>query len=258
MKLTNLVTAGALFFSMNMATVYAQTEKQITDSQKEQLKQLIHEYLVNNPEVLVEASQVLQKRQQDAMQKDAKSAIAKNSERLAMGDLTVSGNVNGNVTLVEFFDYQCIHCKKMGPVIESLIKKNKELRVVYKEFPIFGKDSETASKIAISAALQNKYDGLQKSLFNVKGRLNEAKIMEIAKDSGLDMEKLKTDMNSPKVAGILKDNRELAEKIRLMGTPAFVILSTPNGKYNPSSVDAAFIPGAASEDTLQELINKAK
>ncbi len=257
MKLTSFLTAGALIFGMSSVAVKAEVVKGVTLEQKKQFEQMVHDYLIENPDVLIEASQVLQKRQQEAMQKDSKTAITKHASELVMGDLSVAGNKDGNVTLVEFFDYQCIHCKKMEVVVDSLIEKNKDLRVIYKEFPIFGKESELASKVAMAAALQGKYIALQNALFNAKGRLNENKIMDIAKASGLDMEKLKSDINSKKVTDTLKANRELAEKIRIMGTPAFVVLSTPKGKLNLDS-EVAFIPGAASENSLQELINKAK
>lgn len=256
-KLTSFLTAGALVFGMSSVAVKAEDVKDLTPLQKKQFEKVVHDYLVENPEVLIEASQVLQKRQQDAMQKDSKTAIAQHAAELVVGDLSVAGNKDGNVTLVEFFDYQCIHCKKMETVVDTLITKNKDLRVVYKEFPIFGKDSEIASKVAMAAAMQGKYLVLQNALFKADGRLNEKRIMDIAKAAGLDMNKLQADMQSQKIADALKENRALAEKIRIMGTPAFVVLSTPNGKLKPNS-EAAFIPGAASESSLQKLINKAK
>ncbi len=257
MKLTSFLTAGALVFGMSTAAVKAEVVKDVTPEQKQQFEKIIHDYLVQNPEVLIEASQVLQKRQQEAMQKDSKTAITKYAADLAMGDLAVAGNKEGDVTLVEFFDYQCIHCKKMATVVDALVAKNKNLRVVYKEFPIFGKESELASKVAMAAAMQGKYIALQHALFKIDGHLNEQKIMDLAKANGVDMKKLQADMNSPKIADTLKANRELAEKIRIMGTPAFVVLSTPKGKLNQNA-ETAFIPGAASENALQELINKAK
>ncbi|MDF1758667.1 MAG: DsbA family protein [Legionellaceae bacterium] len=255
MKLTSLLTVGALVATMSATAAKAETAP-VTPAQKKQFEQIIHDYIITNPEILVEASQVLQQKQQESMQKDAKSAIAKNTTQLLTGDLSVAGNEKGDVTLVEFFDYQCIHCKKMEVVVDALVKKNKDLRVVYKEFPIFGKDSELASRVAMAAAMQGKYLKLQNALFKSKGRLNEKKIMDTAKESGLDMEKLKKDMSGKKVSDTLKDTRELADKIHLMGTPAFVVIATPNGKYNNG--ETAFVPGAASEDSLQALINKAK
>lgn len=257
MKLASFLTAGALVFGMNSLAVKADDLKDMSVQQKKQFEKIIHDYIVENPDVLIEASQVLQKRQQESMQKDSKVAIEKHAAELVVGDLAVAGNKEGNVTLVEFFDYQCIHCKKMEPVVDTLIAKNKDLRVIYKEFPIFGKESELASKVAMAAAMQGKYMTLQNALLKVDGRLNEKKIMDIAKKAGLDMKKLQEDLASPKIADALKANRKLAENIRIMGTPAFVVLSTPKGKLKQGA-EIAFVPGAASENSLQELINKAK
>ncbi|AHE67780.1 protein-disulfide isomerase [Legionella oakridgensis ATCC 33761 = DSM 21215] len=211
---------------------------------------------MNNPEVLIEASQALQQKQQQSMQEQAKAAIAENAEQLFTENLAVGGNPKGNVTLVEFFDYQCIHCKKMKPVINELIKKDKNLRVIYKEFPIFGKTSELASQAALAAAMQGKYQQMHDALLSVDKRLDETVIMDTAKSIGLNLEQLKKDMEGQKVADALKGNRELAENMHLMGTPAFIIAATPDGKFKKDS-DPAFIPGAASEEALQDLIQKA-
>jgi len=255
-KLTGLLTAGALIATMGSSVAKADSTIDMTPANKKEIEQVIHDYLVNNPDVLVEASQALQQKQQQTMQKEAQSAITLHGSSLVKGDLTVAGNPKGNVTLVEFFDYQCIHCKKMKPVVSELVKKDANLRVVFKEFPIFGKESELASKAAIAAAMQGKYLALQAALLKESDHLNEEKIMAIAKQCGVDVAKLKTDMASKTVADLLVENRQLAEKIHLMGTPAFVVLSTPNGQFKPGS-EIGFIPGAASEEALQALINKA-
>ncbi|MDP3705353.1 MAG: DsbA family protein [Legionellaceae bacterium] len=255
MKLTSLLTAGALIAAMGTQVAKAETTDMTAD-QKKAMEQVVHDYLLKNPEVLVEASQALQKKQQQVMQQEAQSAIAEHANDLIRGELAVAGNPKGNVTLVEFFDHQCIHCKKMKPVVTELLQKNPSLRVVYKEFPIFGKESEIASKVAIAAAMQGKYMPVQEALLKSEGHLDEQKIMDIAKQAGVDMTKLKTDMDSKAVTDMLSDNRKLAEAIHLMGTPAFIVLSTPNGQFKAGS-EAAFIPGAASTEALQGLINKA-
>ena len=165
------------------------------------------------------------------MQKEAKSAISEHANDLLQGDLAVAGNPKGNVTLIEFFDYQCIHCKKMEPVVQALIAKNKDLRVVYKEFPIFGKRSEVASQAALAAAMQGKYLAMQTALLKQEKALDDALVMETAKSVGLNMDQLKKDMASKQVQDILAQNRKLAEKMHLMGTPAFVVAATPMGTF---------------------------
>jgi len=253
-KLTSLLTAGAL--ATVMVSPMAVAASTMSDEQKKEIEQIVHNYLVSNPEVLVEASQALQQKQQQSMQDQAKSAIMENAEQLFTEKLAVAGNPKGDVTLVEFFDYQCIHCKKMKPIISELIKKDSNLRVIYKELPIFGKSSEVASQVALAAAMQGKYQQMHDALLNLDKRLDDKLIMDTAKSLGLDMPKLEKDMNSATVKNALDENRKLAENMHLMGTPAFIVAATPAGKLKADS-DPAFIPGAASKDVLQGLIDKA-
>jgi protein-disulfide isomerase len=226
------------------------------DAQKKEIEKVIHEYLVANPEVLLEASQALQQKQQQNMQQQAQSAILENAPVLFEGKLTTVGNVKGNVTVVEFFDYQCIHCKKMSPIIDSLTKKDSGLRIVYKEFPIFGKSSEVASRAALAAGMQGKYLAMHDALLKVEKRLDNQVVMDSAKALGLDMKKLAKDMDSKEVTDILEGNRQLAEKLHLMGTPAFIVAATPDGHFK-TGTEPSFVPGAATEESLQELIKKA-
>ncbi|KTD22957.1 DsbA family protein [Legionella londiniensis] len=252
MKLKPLVIVSA-FTAISLSPVFAATN--FSAEQKKEVEQIVHDYLVNNPEVLIEASQALQQKQQQNMQEQARDAIRQNADQLFKENLAVAGNPKGNVTLVEFFDYQCIHCKKMKPVISELLKKDKNLRVIYKEFPIFGKSSELASKAALAAALQGKYQQMHDALLSLDKRLNETIIMDTAKSVGLDVNKLKKDMSGEQVKTALEQNRQLAEKMHLMGTPAFIVAATPNGEFKKDS-EPAFIPGAASEETLQEMIKQ--
>ena len=228
-----------------------------TPAQIKEIRATVHDYLVNEPEVLMEASHSLQNRQQALMQAQAKSAIQKSGAALTSGNLTVAGNPKGDVTLVEFFDYQCGHCVSMGPIIHTLIKENANLRVVFKEFPIFGKESEQAARGAIVAAMQGKYMKFQNKLFKVGKRLDEPTILEVAKKVGLNMTTFKTDMESQAVTDVLDSNHKLAEAIHLMGTPAFIILATHHGHYQADSgAGPIFIPGEASQQTLQDGINR--
>jgi protein-disulfide isomerase len=244
--------------AMGSMPLYADSAKSVglSATEKKQIEQVVHNYLVEHPEVLVEASQVLQKRQQNEMQAQAHNAIVEHAPAVFTSQLTVEGNPQGNVTLVEFFDYQCIHCKKMQPVVAELVSKNKNLRVVYKEFPIFGKNSEQASAAALAAAMQGKYKALQTALLNIEKPLNEKLVLEAAQSVGLNVEKLKKDMTSKAVKDELAANRTLAEQLHLMGTPAFIIASTPNGQFD-TSTKPAFVPGGASEASMQNMINEA-
>ena len=144
----------------------------------------------------------------------------------------------------------------MAPVLEGLVKKDSDLRIIYKEFPIFGKSSEVASKAALAAGMQGKYLAMHDALLGQEQRLNDKLIMDMAKSLKLNMQKFKKDMDSKDVSQILEANRALAEKLHLMGTPAFIVASTPNGQFKEGT-EPSFIPGAATEASLQELIKKA-
>lgn len=253
-KFTSLLTVGAL--ATVMASPLVMAADSMSPEQQKEVEKIVHDYLVNNPEVLVEASQALQQKQQQTAQEQAKSAISENAKQLFSGSLAVAGNSKGNVTLVEFFDYQCIHCKKMMPIIDSLVKNDHNLRVIYKEFPIFGQGSDIASQAALAAAMQGKYQQMHDALLKLEPRLDEKLVMATAKSVGLNMIKLKKDMASKTVSDQLSENRQLAEKIHLMGTPAFVVAATPDGQLKSNS-EPAFIPGAATEDVLKDLIKKA-
>lgn len=255
MKLTNLLTVSALATAMVAPVAMADTTT-ISPEQKKQFETIIHDYLVTNPEVLMEASQVLQAKQQASQQKEAKTAITQNIAQLVSGQLAVDGNPKGNVTVVEFFDYQCGHCKQMKPVIAEALKKNTNLRVVYKEFPIFGKTSDAAAKAALAAGMQGKYLAMHDALLQNEKNITPEIIDETAKSLGLDMKKFKVDMDSKAISDELDANRKLAEQMHLMGTPAFVVLATPGGNFKAGS-ETHFIPGGTSVDVLQGMIDKA-
>ncbi|OGV51090.1 MAG: hypothetical protein A3F46_03405 [Legionellales bacterium RIFCSPHIGHO2_12_FULL_42_9] len=257
MKLKRLVTVcAASTFMMTMAAEVVMAAESFNPTQTKSIQTIVHDYLVKNPEVLVEASQNLQKKQQEAMTEQAKVAIVDHAAQLFSGNMTSVGNLKGNVTLVEFFDYQCIHCKKMSPVVSELIKKDANLRVIYKEFPIFGKSSEMASKAALAAAAQGKYQAMHDALLGQDKSLTDEIVNTVAKSIGLNMTKFDADVKSKSVSDQLDANRELAEQLKLMGTPAFIVASTPAGQFKSGS-QPTFIPGAISLTSLQDLIKKA-
>jgi len=246
-------TSALMMLAASQTAVAADT---FNADQTKAIQNIVHDYLVQNPEVLVEASQNLQKKQQDAMAEQAKVAIQEQSGQLFTDKMTTVGNPKGNVTIVEFFDYQCIHCKKMSPVIADVLKKDNNVRVVYKEFPIFGKSSELASKAALAASIQGKYQAMHDALLSQEKSLNADIINNAAKSIGLNMTKFQADMSSKAISEHLDANRQLAEQLKLMGTPAFIVASTPAGQFKAGS-QPAFVPGAISLTSLQDLIKKA-
>lgn len=242
----------AVFTSTLVLGVGVATADNMNSQQVQNIEKIVHDYLVKNPEVLIEASQALQSKQQQEMQKQATSFIEKNAKDLLNENVTIMGSNSPNVTIVEFFDYQCGHCQKMQPVVKELLKNNQNLKVVYREFPIFGKSSIVASQAAIAAGMQGKYEQMQQLLFAQK-KLDDKIVMDLAKQAGLDLKKFQADMQSKQVTESLTNNRQLAENMKLFGTPVFIVMSTPQGQYN-SAVHPVLIPGSTSLENLQQMI----
>jgi protein-disulfide isomerase len=224
------------------------------------LDKQIHDYIINNPDVLVQSLQSYQQKQMEQTQKSFEG-IQKDAPKYAdklfhQPNDPVAGNPNGKVTLVEFFDYQCPHCIDMVPIVDNLIKNNPDLKVVYKEFPIRGPISDFSSRAALAAQMQGKYSELHKALMTSKTEpLTEEAVYELAKSSGLDVDKLKIDMKSATVDQQVKANMDLAKDLKLMWTPVFFIApSNVTSKAGPEAV--IFIPGGVNEQQLNEAIKK--
>lgn len=256
MKASEWMILSAFLLSSGAANfVFAEAGAAAGPEKKTQIETIVHDYLVSNPEVLVEASQALQKKEQNNMQEMAKAGILQSAPQLFGDTLLYAGNPQGSVTLVEFFDYQCIHCKKMEPVIEELVSKNPELRVVFKEFPIFGESSVFATKAAMAAAKQGKYLPMQSALLKTKEHLTNKIVLDAAKTLGLNMEEFQKDIDSQVSTEMVSANRKLAESIHLLGTPALIVAATPKGQLD-KNIEPTFIPGGSSVANLQAIINQ--
>jgi len=211
-----------------------------------QLDQRIHDYILAHPEVLMEALQRLEQRQREAEAAQAKAALKARADDLFRDRQSpVGGNTEGNVTLVEFFDYNCPYCRQMAPVMEQAVADDPELRIVYKEFPILGPDSVFAAKAALAADRQGKYPAFHKALYGARTRVTEAVVLKIAAETGLDVERMKADMQLPEIQAAIARNMELAQALGITGTPGFVA----GGQIYPGETDLA---------TLKKLIEQAR
>lgn len=236
-------------------------DQPLNPGQVSQVKDVVHDYLVTNPQVLVEASQSLQKQEMEKAAKKAKDGIAQNANSIFEDAASpIGGNAKGNVTLVEFFDYQCPHCKDMKATIDNLVAGEPDLRVVYKELPIFGQTSRDASAAALASIKQgaDKYAKLHEALLGAENPLNKEKVLQIAKANGLDADKLAKDMSDAGVQKQIDDNFKLAQALNLMGTPTFIISKWQVGAKNNDAKNAAFIPGMPSANELKTRIAAVK
>lgn len=224
----------------------ARAEEPFTPEQKAQTEQIIHDYLMQHPEVIIESIRAERQREKEQAAADAKGAIAERRNDLLQNPTSaVGGNPKGDVTLVEFFDYRCPYCKQVEPSLEALLKEDRNLRIVYKEFPVLGPASVTASRVALAARKQGKYEQFRRAMMAQKGQIDDEVVMRVAQSVGLDMGRLKTDMEAPEIEQILKSNLELAVALGVQGTPAFVVGDT-------------MAPGAADIDALRKLIAAAR
>lgn len=217
-----------------------------SESQKNEIRSTVREYLIENPSVIVEALEALQARQQQGGQAATRNALTANTDRLenAPGD-PVIGNPDAGITLVEFFDYQCPYCKQMAGDLIELAEADADLRIVFKEFPVFGAESSLAARAALAADRQGKYAEFHLGIMTLRGAPSEAAIMRLADSLGLDEARLRADMQSDAVEAIIQENYKLAQDIGVRGTPAFIIGNQ-------------LIPGAMSADDLRALITRVR
>ncbi len=239
--LASLLVAGALALA---APASAQPAP-FNDQQKEAIGQVVRDYLLKNPELLQEVMAELEKRQAEA-QRVAQTAALKDNRKaiLEAPHSIVVGNPQADVTMVEFFDYNCGYCKKALSDVQTLLKNDPKLRVVLKDFPVLGPDSVEASRVALAVKNQIQGDKLfdyHVRLLESRGRVNGERALAVAKDFGLDVARIQKDMETAGVKAALQENVGLGDKLGLSGTPAFIIGSE-------------IIPGAVGLDPLKQVV----
>jgi protein-disulfide isomerase len=213
-----------------------------SDNQRKAIETIIKDYLLNNPEVMLEVNNVLEAKMDKIQSERMAVAVKENADDLFRPSTSpIAGNAKGDVTMIEFFDYNCGYCKKAFGDVAHMIDNDKQVKLVLKEFPILSKGSEEASRVALAAKLQGKYWEFHRAMIENQGQANEASALRVAEKLGLDMTKLKKDMALPEVKKEIDDTRKLATKMGIQGTPHFI-------------VGDRIIPGAP--ENLAELLNK--
>ncbi|WP_395684834.1 DsbA family protein [Aestuariivirga sp.] len=240
--------AAALAASLLAMTSLAAADDGFSEARKKEIGEIVRQYLLDNPEVLLEVSKALEAKQQAAESELRIAALTANADQVfrSANDF-VAGNPEGDVTIVEFFDYNCGWCKKSFPELTKLIADDKNLRVVLKEFPIFGGDSDHAAKAALAAKKQGKYWELHSALFEHDGKVTAEVVDELAAKLGLDMTKLKADMESSEVTAALAQTHALAQTLAINGTPAFIVDQAVSPGYLPADGLASMIQDVRSQ-----------
>src|SRR5262245_33755524 len=244
MRISALAAAFALALAAALPS-WAQDDKSaFTPEQEKRVKELVKEYILANPEIILEAVQTLRRKQEEAQKKAADEALkTKRGELQGATDLPVAGNAKGDVTIVEFMDYRCGYCKAVQPVMDEVMRADGKIRLVLKEFPILGPASKTASMAAIAANKQGKYLAFHNALMAYPNNLTDEVIFALARQVGLDLVKLKEDMKSPEVQALIDKTNKLAQDLGINGTPGFII-------------GDQIIPGAISPDEMKKKIDE--
>jgi len=239
-----LTLFGAFMALLLLAPIASADE--ITPAQKTEIEQLVHDYIVAHPEVIKEAIEALQAKEEQSKADAQTQAVLENKDKLFSDPATpVAGNPMGDVTVVEFFDYHCPYCKAVAAPLQKLTEEDKGVRLVMKEFPILGPDSLLASQAALASVPQGKYWDFHQALMEHRGQFDMEVIKTIAAKVGLDPAKLEADMQGDAIKPMISANHALAQALSIGATPTFII-------------GDQVVEGAVPLERLKELIQKAR
>jgi protein-disulfide isomerase len=219
---------------------------EISPAEREAIEGIIHDYMLKNPDVMIEALRGAEERLN--READAKATKVVSDRRNDIFDdpaTPVGGNPHGDVSIVEFFDYRCPYCKQVLPALQTVLREDHNLRFVYKEMPVLGPVSVVAAHAALAAQRQGKYEAFHTAMMATKGQITDDTVYKVAGSVGLDIDRLKQDMTAPEIDRALKANLTLAEELNIRGTPGFII-----GKK--------IVPGALDLDALKNMVAEAR
>jgi len=229
-----------------LATFPAAAQEAPAAPDRTAVEKIVREYLMEHPEVVVEAIEEYKRRAEERERLAADQAVKARADELFRDPASpVGGNARGDVTIVEFFDYRCGVCKSVHPIVAELMKTDPGIRRVYKEWPILGPESIFAARAALAAHRQGRYLAFHDALMTARGALDPAAVFAIAGKAGIDIARLKKDMDAPEIEAAIRKNYELARALNLNGTPSFLIGDT-------------VLRGARDLDTLRELVARAR
>jgi protein-disulfide isomerase len=247
-----IVVASALALAVCLLTAnrLSAAENSFSATQRSEIESIVHDYLLRNPELMQEVLAELEKHQSAAEAAKAKAAVKNNATLLFNSPRhVVLGNPQGDVTLVEFFDYNCGYCKRALSDLVNLIKEDPKLRVVLKEFPVLGHGSVEAAQVALAAQMQDrsakKYFDFHQKLLGQRGRADKARALAVAKEVGYDVARIERDMGSDSVRAAINESMKLAEALGLNGTPTYV-------------VGDEVVVGAVGHDALKQKVSWAR
>jgi protein-disulfide isomerase len=246
------IVLGAAPFVLKIETVeksaVASTSSSFSDAQKTELNALVKDFILNNPTVILDSVNNHQKDQAKAQEEQGAKALAEFKDFFyKSSELPDAGSKSADVTIVEFFDYNCGYCKRAFEAVQSTLSSDKGTRFVFVDLPILSEQSRDASELALAAHLQGKYFEMHKGLMLFQGPKTRENILKIAKDVGLDTARLEADAKSPKVQDLLRKSADAAQKLAVSGTPAFIL---------GDQIIRGFIPADAMQTMIKDLRSK--
>ena len=230
--------------ALALAASGASAADALSTQQRGEVEKLVREYILAHPEILLEAIERLEDRRAEG-DLPASEALAAARTQVFKDPETPVANPSGAVPVVEFFDYRCGYCKKMLSDVRRLRQENQGVRLIFKDLPILGPDSVIAARAALASRAQGKYEAYHFALMDTRGAFTEERVLAIAKEVGLDIERLKRDMQDPKIQAQIDSNIALAQQLNIRGTPTMII-------------GDALVPGAIDFATMQKLVEKAR
>lgn len=237
--LRRLARAGAAAFLLLAAAGPADA---LDAAGRAEVEEVVRSYLREHPEVILEAIEALQAKNQEAGEARTRALIVENRDRLTNDPSSpFTGNAQGDVTIVEFFDYNCGYCKSVQKTVMQFVRDDGKTKLVFKELPILSETSLTAAKAALAARLQGRYVEMHVALMAHRGAFTDDTLAKIAQSAGLDPVRMKSDMDKPEVAAAIAATKALAETLGIGGTPAFV-------------VGDALVPGAVPREELARIV----
>ena len=220
-----LVTAAALAATSLPALAFDPAA--MNDAEKAAFGEAVRDYIMQNPEVLVESLNAMEaKRLANEAENDKLLVAANSAEIFEDGHSWIGGNPEGDLTIVEFIDYRCGYCRRVAPEVDEVVAKDGNIKLILKEFPILGQESDLASRYAIAVkqlAGGDAYKTVHDKLYEMRGSVTIESLNAISQELGLDAQAIVQRMNTEEVSAEIRKNRQLAEKMQIMGTPTFVI-----------------------------------
>lgn len=223
LSLLALGTVGLLAVGLQSYTANAQSEG-FSAAQKDEMGKIIREYILDNPEIIFEAADKHRANQEDEQNAAFNDKHAEYSDYLYNSkDVPSVGNKNADITIVEFFDFNCGYCHKAASDVQNIIEKDKNVRFVFVDMPILSSTSRDAAKWALAADKQGKYFDFHMKLMTMSGAKTPDRLAKVANDMGLDVEQMKKDVAEPAMDAILDKNLAMAQDMGIRGTPGFII-----------------------------------